>query len=182
MLDACTVGTSWELLSVLRDARGLSGQNYMWCKSNTRCCKLSSPQVLNLVRRLVIHEVACGSARWRLGRFVFVNQQNSQVEPRNHQNSSIYIPSSHLHLLSLVLRYYTHWQHPDLHITWPVHNNASCSKAHPIPYTTLYFSSLSIWASFRYMQLNHHADISHVGWFSTHSDGTKGQQQRKVEG
>jgi len=61
------------------------------------------------------------------------------LEPRNRQNSSIYIPSSRQHLLSLFLPYYTHPQHPDLDITWLAQNNASCSKTHPITYTTLYF-------------------------------------------
>jgi len=182
VLDACTVGTTWELLSLLRDARGLSGKNDIWCKSNPRSRKLSSPRVLNLFLRLVVHEVARGSARWRLSNFVFINQQNSQVEPRNRRNSSIYIPSSRLHLVSLCLPYCTHRQHPDLNITWLAVNNASRSKTHPISYTTLFFSSLSFWASFRYMQLYHNANVSDVDLFSTHSDGTKGQQQRKGEG
>ena len=45
------------------------------------------------------------------------NNQNchiSQVEPRNHRDSSIYIPSSRLHLHSLFLPYLTHRQHPAL--------------------------------------------------------------------
>jgi hypothetical protein len=63
MFDACTVGTTWELLSLLRDARGLSGKNDTRCKSNIRRRKLASPLVLNLVLRLVVHEVASGSAR-----------------------------------------------------------------------------------------------------------------------
>jgi len=153
MLDTCTVGTTWELLSLLRDARGLSGTNNMWIKSNAWRHKLSSPQVLNLVSRLVVHEVACGFPRRRLGHFVFVNQWNSQVEPRNCKNSSKYIPSSRLHLLSLFLRYHTHRHHPDLDITWLAENNPSRSKTHPITSTTLYFPSLSVWASFHYMQL-----------------------------
>jgi hypothetical protein len=32
------------------------------------------------------------------------------------------------------------------------------------------------------MQLNHNANVSDVDSFSTHSDGTKGQQQMKGEG
>ena len=39
------------------------------------------------------------------------------LEPRNRQNTSIYIPSSRLHLHSLFLLYDTHRQHPDLNIT-----------------------------------------------------------------
>ena len=81
MLEGCTVGTNWELLSFLRDAYSLSRNNDVWCKRNAWRGKLSSPRVLNLVSRLVFHEVPGCSARWRLGRFVFVNQQNSQVEP-----------------------------------------------------------------------------------------------------
>jgi len=80
VLDGCTVGTTWELLSLRRDARCLSDQYDVWCKSNARHGKLSSLSVLNLVSRLVFHEVPGSSVRWRLGRFVFANQQNSQVE------------------------------------------------------------------------------------------------------
>jgi hypothetical protein len=36
------------------------------------------------------------------------------LELRNRRNSSIYIPSSLLHLHPLFLSYYTHRQHPDL--------------------------------------------------------------------
>ena len=139
MLDACTVGTTWELLSLLPDALGLSGKNDMWCKSNARHRKLYSPLVLNIVSRLVVDEVPGGSTRWRPGCFVFVNHENSQVEPRNRLNPSIYIPSSRLHLLSLFLPYYTHWQPPDRNITWLAQNNASRSKTHPIIYTTCTF-------------------------------------------
>jgi len=53
---------------------------------------------------------------------------------------------------------------------------------HPITYTTLYFPSLSLWASFRYMQLYHNATVADVDSLSTHRDGTKRQQQRKGEG
>jgi hypothetical protein len=81
MLDGCTVGTTWELLSLLRDARGLSGKSGMRCQSNARSSKLSSPRVLNLVSCFVVHEVPGGVARRRLRRIVFLNQQNSPVEP-----------------------------------------------------------------------------------------------------
>jgi len=63
ILDGWTVGTTWELLSLLRDARGLSGNNDVWCKSNASCGKLSSQRVLNLISRLVFHEVPGSSAR-----------------------------------------------------------------------------------------------------------------------
>jgi len=132
MLDGCTVGTTWELLSLLQNARGLSGKYNVWCKRNARRRKRSSPPVPNLIPSLVVHEVPGGSARWRLGRFVLVNQQNSQVEPKNCRKSSIYIPSPGLHLVSLFLPYYTNRQNSDLDITWLAQNNASRSKTHPI--------------------------------------------------
>jgi len=136
VLDGCTVGTTWELLSLLRDARGLSGKSGMRCQSNARGRKLCSPRVLNLVSRLLIYEVPGGCARWRLGRFVFINQRNAGYES-NRRNSSIYIPSSRLHLHSLFLPYLTHRRHPQLsRHTWLAQNNASRSKTHLITYTT----------------------------------------------
>jgi len=138
MLDGCTVRTTWELVSLLRDAWGLSSKSGMRCQSNTRCRKLSSPQVLNHISRLLIHEVPGGGARWMLGRFVFINQRNAGYES-NRRNSRIYIPSSRLHLHSLFLPYVTHHQHPQLSgQTWLAQNNASRSKTYPITYTTLY--------------------------------------------
>jgi len=70
-----------DLLSLLRDARGLSCKTDVWYKSNARHGKLSSRRVLNLVSTLVMHDMPGSSAWWRLGRFVFVHQQNSQAEP-----------------------------------------------------------------------------------------------------
>jgi len=81
MLNGSTVGITWELLSLLRDARGLSVERVVRCQSNTRHCKLSTPHVINLVSRLVVHVMPGGAARWRLHRFVFINQHNSHVEP-----------------------------------------------------------------------------------------------------
>jgi hypothetical protein len=138
VLDGYTVVTNWELLSFLRDAQGLCGKNDLRCKPNTQRCKLSSPQLLNLVSSLVLHEVPGGSARWMLGRFVIVNQHNSHVELRIGRNSSTYVPSSCLHVHSLFLQCYTHRQHPDHDLTWLAKNSASRSKTHPITYTTLY--------------------------------------------
>jgi hypothetical protein len=103
MLDGCSVGTTWELLSLLWDARGLSGKSGIRCPSNAQCRKLFSPCILNLVPRLLIHKVPRSCARWRLGHIVFINEQNAGYEP-NRRNSSIYIPSSRLHLHSLFLQ------------------------------------------------------------------------------
>jgi len=80
--DGCTVDITWELLSLLWDARGLDSESGMWCKRNARHCKLSSPRVLILVSRLVIHEVPGGCARTTLGHFVCVNQQNAEYESK----------------------------------------------------------------------------------------------------
>jgi hypothetical protein len=79
-LDDCTDGTTWELLSLLRDVWGLSGQSTMKCQRNSPCCKLYWPRVVNVVSRLVAYKVPCGVARGRLRCFVFVNKQYSKVE------------------------------------------------------------------------------------------------------
>jgi len=76
-----------------------------------------------------------------VGRFVFVDQQNSQAELRYRLNSTIYIPSSRLNLLSLFLLYYPDRQHPDLDLTRLAQNHTSHSNTHPIGYTTLQFLS-----------------------------------------
>jgi len=67
VLDGCTVGTNWQLLSFLWDGRRLRGENGVWWKHNARLCKLYSPDVLNLISGLVVHEVPGGSARLVLG-------------------------------------------------------------------------------------------------------------------
>jgi len=179
MLDGCTVGTTWELLSLLRDARGLSGKTGMWGQSKAQRCKLSSPRVLNLVSRLLIHEVPGGCGRSRLGHFVFIDQQDTGYEP-NGRNSSIYINSSRLHLDSLFLPYYTHRQHPEL--SW---HHVTCTKQPLSLQNTLdnlHNIVCSLWAAFRYVQLNHNANASDVDSISTRSNDTKGQAQKKWEG
>jgi len=151
----------------------------MRCQSNTRRRILSSPRVLNRVSRLIIHEVPGSCARWRLGRFVFINQQNAGYES-NHTNSSIYIPSSHLNLHSLFLPYLTHRQHPPLprhHVTYTQQH----LSFHNTP-NNLHNFVFSLWACFHYMPLYHNTKALDVDSFSTHSDGTKGQQHRKGEG
>jgi len=72
VLDGCKVGTMWELLSLLWDAGGLIGKSCVWCNSNTRCRKLSSPQLLYPVSRLLTDEVPVGCARWSLGHFLYI--------------------------------------------------------------------------------------------------------------
>jgi len=139
MLDGCTAGTTWKLLSLLRDVRGLSSNNGVRCKSKSRCRTVSSPRLWYLLSRIVVYEVPGGCRRWRLGLFVFINQQNTEVEPRNRWNSSIYTTCSRLHLVSVFLTYYTHRQYPNLDIMWLVQTNATRSQTHPITYTTLYF-------------------------------------------
>jgi len=80
VLDCGIVGATWERLTLLRDAWGLTGQNDVWCKSKGRHSKLSRRWVLNLLSRLVVHEVPSSFERWRLCTFVFINQQNSHDE------------------------------------------------------------------------------------------------------
>jgi len=82
VVDGCTVRTTWERHSVLRDTWGLSGESGVRCKSDARRCKLSSARVLNVFSRLLIHGMPSGCARWRLGRFVFLNQQNAGYESK----------------------------------------------------------------------------------------------------
>jgi len=77
VLDGCTVGPTWELLSMLRNARGRSVKCRFWCKRNAWHRKLFSPQVIDVISKLLVREVPGGCARWRLGCSVFVNQQNA---------------------------------------------------------------------------------------------------------
>ena len=103
-----------------------------------------------------------------------------QLEPRNRRNWSIYIPSSRLHPLSFLLPYYEHRQHPELS-----QNHVTCPKQRLSFQTTpdnLHNFVLSFRSFFRYMQLYHNANASDVDSFSTHSDGSKEQLQRKWEG
>jgi len=109
------------------------------------------------------------------------NYHLSQVERRHRRNSSIYIPCSSLHLLSLFLPYYrAHRKRPELsrhHVIWT-------KQRLPFQRTpdNLYNFVLSLRDSFRYMQLYHNANSSDVDIFSTNSDGTTGQPQTKGEG
>jgi len=82
VLDGCTVKTTWELLSLLRDAWGLSRERGLRCKHSTCCHELSSPGVINLILRRLIHQVPGGCARWWLGCSVFLNQQNVGYESK----------------------------------------------------------------------------------------------------
>jgi len=178
-LTSRSVGTTRVLLSLLRDARGLRGNSGMRYESNSRCRKLSSPRVLNLILRLLIHEVPGGCARWRLGHFVFINQRNVGYES-NRRNSSIYIPSSRLHLHTLFIPYWTDPHHPQL--SW---HHMTCTKqcsSFQNPHDNLHHFVRSHWACFHSIQLCHNAKASDVDSFSTHSDGARGQPQRKGEG
>jgi hypothetical protein len=82
MLDCLTFGTTWELRSLLWDARPLSGKSGMWCKCNTWLRKLSSPRELNLFLNLLFDKGFGGCATCRQGRSVFTNQQNTGYESK----------------------------------------------------------------------------------------------------
>ena len=90
VLNHCKVGTTWEKLSLLQDAWGLSSKSGMWCQRSAWHRNRSSPWELSLVLRLLIHDVLGCTATWRLLYCVFINQQNAGSE-WNHLNSSIYI-------------------------------------------------------------------------------------------
>jgi len=109
---------------------------------------------------------------------VFNNQQNAGYES-NRRNCSVYIPSSCLHLHSPFLPCLT----PPASST--LSTDVSCTKqrlSFQNTPTTLHKFVCSLWACFRYMQLYHNANASYVDSFSTHSNGTKGQPERKGEG
>jgi hypothetical protein len=181
VLDGCTVGTTWELLCSLRDARGLSGKSGMRCQSNTQRCKLSSPWLLNLVSRVLVRQVPGGAVRWWLRRFVFLNQQNSQVEPwtkKSPEHKYIYpfFPPTSPFSFPPVL--YTLTASRSRH-------HVTCTKQRLSFQNTsdnLYNFVRSLWASFRYFPLYQNANASDVDSFSTRSDGTKWQLHRKREG
>jgi len=141
MLNGCTVGTTSQLLSMLRDARGPRSQSGTRCQSNARRSVLSSPRVPNHVSRLLSTEVPCGSAGWRLRRFVFVNQYNKV----NQEIAGTRVYISHLPALTSILFSsrikHTAWILISLHNMWHAQNNASHSTTHQITYKTLYIPS-----------------------------------------
>jgi len=110
---------------------------------------------------------------------VFINQRHTGYVS-NCRNSSIYIPSSRLHLHSLFFLYQTHRQHPELsrhHVTCTQHRFSFQN-----PPNITHNCVRSLWPSFRCVQLYHNANASDIDSFSTHSNGTKEQPQRKREG
>jgi len=104
----------------------------------------------------------------------------SQVEQRNCRNSSIYIPTSRLHLHSLFLPYWTHSQHPELSRHHVTHTKHSLSFEHTLD--NLHNFVHPRWAFFHFIQLYHNANGLVLNLFATRSDGTKGQLQREGEG
>jgi len=108
-----------------------------------------------------------------------MNQKShiSQVEPRNRRKSSMYILSSCLHLLSLLLPDWTHCQHPV-----KSRHHVTCTIQHLSFQNTpnnLHNFVHSLLAVFRHIQMYHNANASDVDSFSTCGDGPKGQPQRK---
>jgi len=104
----------------------------------------------------------------------------SQVELRNRRNSSIVIPCTRLHLHSLLHPCSTHCQHSEVS-----RDLMTCTKQHlsfQFKPDNLQSFVCSLWASICYMQLYHNANASDVDSYSTHSDSTKGQPQRRGEG
>jgi len=103
-----------------------------------------------------------------------------QGEPRNSRKSSVYIPSSRLHFVSLFLIYLTHCQHLELS-----QHHLTCTQCRlPFQYTPDNQHNFvhSLWDSFHYIQLYHNANALEVDPFSTHSDGTSGRRQTEGNG
>jgi hypothetical protein len=74
---------------------------------------------------------------------------------------------------------WTHPQQPELsqhHVTC----TKQCLSFQNTP-DNLHHFVRSLWTFFRDVELNHNANASDVDSFSTHSDGSKGQQQKKGE-
>ena len=141
MLDGCTVGMTCKLLSLLQDARCLGRKSGMWCKCDPRCRNFSSPHVLNLVWRLLVHEVSGGCATWMLGRSVFVNQQNKLTQ--QIAETQVYISLLPAYIFFL---FSSHIKHSatilnSLNIMRLGQNNDSRSKTPAITYTSLYIPS-----------------------------------------
>jgi len=138
LLDGYPVGTTWELLSLLWDERGLSTEHCEWCRRDAWHRKRFSLRVLNLILRLLIHEVPGGCSRWKLGRFVIVHHQN-KLNPEIAR-TRVYIsllPAEFSILFSSGIEHSTSILRC-LEITRCAQNNASHSKTYPITYTTLY--------------------------------------------
>jgi len=141
MLNGSTVRITWQLLGMFRDTQGLSSISGLLCKCNTQCRKRSSPQVLILICRLLIHEVPSGCVRWRLGHVVFVNQQNklNQEITGTQRYLSLFPAYSSILFSSRIIE--TTNMLNTFDITWLAQNKVSCSKTHPISYMTLYVPS-----------------------------------------
>jgi len=135
---------SWDNLRTTQFAPRCTRSNQehgVWCNTNARCRKRSSPRVLNLVSRLLIHEVPGGCARWMLGRFVFVNKQNKL----NKEIAGTWVyrsvqPGYTCIRISSRIQHTTHILNY-VDITWLAWSTVSHSKTHPMTYTTLYIPS-----------------------------------------
>jgi len=138
VLNGCRVGITWKLLSLLRDARGLSSKCGVWRNSNAPCCKCSSLQVLNLVSRFLCYEVPSGRPWCRLAHLVFFNQQNklNQEITRTRVYISL-VPTFTSILISSRIKHTARILN-SRDIMWLAQNNASRFKTHPITNTTLY--------------------------------------------
>jgi len=135
---------------------------------------------------LVVFEVPGCFARWRLGRFVFYNLQNAGYESKASYLTSWTQTLSKLNYIHPILPPspplsfppdYTHCQHPELCRHYVTHTKQSFSLQNTS--ANLPNSVFCLWASFRYMPLYHNANVLDVDSFSTQSNCTKGQLERK---
>jgi len=137
VLDGCTVGTIGVLLGLLWNVQGLSCKCRVRCQIDGQHCKPSTPRVLHVIWMLFIYEVPGGCARWKLGRFVFVKQQNefNQVITETCIYISLLPAYTSILFSCCISQTASILNYPN--IMWLAQNNASCSKPHPLTYSTL---------------------------------------------
>ena len=108
------------------------------------------------------------------------NYHISQVEPSNRRHSSIYIPSSRLHLHSLVLPYQIHSQYPELSQHHLTYTKQRLSYQNTLSYLHNFVRILC--GSVCFIQPCHTATASDVDPPSTRSDAVIRRLQRKAKG
>jgi hypothetical protein len=179
VFDSCTVGTTWEQLCLLSHVSDLSGKSGMKYQSNPQHCKLTWQPVLNHVSSLLIHEMPGYCARFSQGWVVVFIRKNAEYES-NHRKSRMYIPSSSQGLNWHLLPCETHHHHS--HLSW---QQVTCTKQRFLIQNTPDNRHNCVnphWAYLRYMLLCLNAHASDVDSYSTHSNSTQSQLQRKEEG
>jgi len=172
-----------NLRTTLCAPRCMRSEQYKWCVMQQQhwVSYTVLTCVLDLVLSLVVFEVPGCFARWRLGHFVFYNQQNagyeskvSYLESWTHKSSKL----KYIYHILLPLHPFsippddTHRQHPELCRHYVTHTKQSLSLENT--YANLPKSVFCLCASFRYMHLYHNANALDVDSISTQSNSPKG--------